>query len=214
MRRSVNQPAGKRLSQTSRQPKQSGLRQPKAFYRPLTAPDSTERKPDADDVDDACASEGFGYSSCVVWKPSRIPLRDRTYLLVDTPTTPNHMPPNIQQEHGLPPVNPFGGKMDSWFVGSEGGWQPQESGGVRKEADLVDQVNAHDHMWSSSEENSSSQSDGNSLTMQHNSSPPSQDQVEVTPGGGEPALPIPTPSPPAERGTNTLGHPAGNATEV
>lgn len=232
VRRSVNQPADRQVSQTSRQPKQPRLRQPQAGYRPLTAPDPAHWRLDVDEDDDTCPSEGSEYCSHVVWRPSRIPMRDHAHPLVDTPTNPHHIPISHHQEQGLPPVYAYAGEMESGFVEWDGSWKSQRTG-VREEADLVDQVNSD--VWSASVEKPPSRSDDRTPAVQYHSSAPSHDQVKATPKGGPthpvptpkggpthpvptpsggPTHPVPTPSHLAERGTDTLGPPTEKTPEV
>ena len=205
--RSVKQPADRQVSQTSRQPKQSRLRQPQAGYRPLPPPDPAHWRLELDEIDDICASEGSKNHGHVVRKPSRIPTRDHTHPLEDMPTSPHHIPISHPQEQGLPLMYTYAGEMESGFVGSEESWKSQRTG-VREEAGLGGQVTAG--VQSAQAEKSPSQSDGRTPAAQYCSSAQTHAQLQATPKGG-PTLPIPTPSHLAERG---LGPPKEKAAEL
>lgn len=196
--RSAKQPADRQLSQTSRQPKPSRLQQPQARYRQLTVHDPTHQRLDVDETDDGCASEGSLYCGHVICKPSRIPVRDPAYPLLDTPTTTHRMPINQQQEPVHPAAYDHTAERDSGFVGSNVSWKSRRVG-VRKQADVEDQENGM--LGSISVEGSPSQP-----AVHCDGSTTSENKLEVTPSGGQ-AHPIPSPSHLAQRGTDTLGHP-------
>lgn len=196
--RSVNKPADRQLSQTSRQPKPSRLQQPQAQYKQLTERSPTNWRQDVDETSTVSAEESFLYPGPFIYKPSRIPVRDPTHPLLDAPTTTHHMSVGQQQEMDRPATYAHTTMRDGAFDGSTGDWESQQSG--RKEgADVLDPVDGVVGVVSVRRSPSKP-------AMHCSDSTLSEDQSEASSNGGQ-VHPIHLPSHHAQKEGDTMAQP-------